>query len=226
MQHKHKRNICVQRAERLWLPRALSLSTLRPERLTRPEQPCGCEGPPSVSLPTSHGWSEWPGSSVVACCHLTKHRSGLFHVSRYHDKCPIVISFKFKVWFVFLSESRRNQMFNHVRNHQTSTNATSAISFYCNLQINCMPGIVKLIDICILGDICESVIIIFIIIISSSLSRPASDSVSFSITAMLKIIIWRSEAFLYGDRIIILVKYTKRQTLVYSSMQQWVILIC
>ena len=38
-------------------------------------------------------------------------------IDNYHNKCQIIISFKFKVWFLFLSESRRKQTVNHVWNH-------------------------------------------------------------------------------------------------------------
>ena len=38
-------------------------------------------------------------------------------IDNYRNECQIIISFKFKVWFLFLTESRRNQTVNHVWNH-------------------------------------------------------------------------------------------------------------
>lgn len=43
-----------------------------PTQLNQPRWSCGLR---PVSSPTSHGWAEWPRSSVAASCHLMMHSS-------------------------------------------------------------------------------------------------------------------------------------------------------
>ena len=51
-------------------------------------------------------------------------------IANCHDKCQIIISFKSKVWFLFLSESRRNQMVNYVSNLLITVN----LLFFCGVM--------------------------------------------------------------------------------------------